>query len=126
MVVMAVVVAMMRGVALEMRMTRILAEHQRFDRDRNRVGRQPNASEIDVIEIPERYAIDHQELVRDLHLFAKDRAERLGDVAIKHDEQWLAGRDRLGEAGGNSLRERQNPLIGRRSVPAQREGDIAL
>ena len=98
-------VAVVMGMILQMRVTGVLAENQRLDRYRHGVGRQADASEIDVVEIPQRNAVDHQEFACDLHLFAQDSAEGLGNVAVKHDEQRPAGGNRIGEAGRDSFRK---------------------
>jgi hypothetical protein len=40
------------------RSARILAEHERFDRDRHGIGRHADAAEIDIVEIPQHDAVD--------------------------------------------------------------------
>src|SRR5580698_3977341 len=57
--------------------TRVLAEYERLDGDRHRVGRHADAAEVDVVEIHQDDAVDHQDFARDIELFAQDRAERL-------------------------------------------------
>src|SRR5947209_15691477 len=38
--------------------SRIFAEHQRFDRDRHRVGGHSDAAEVDIIEVAKHHAVD--------------------------------------------------------------------
>src|SRR5438067_1286394 len=40
---------------------RVLAEHERLDGHRHRVGRQPDFAEIDIVEIPQHHAVDGQD-----------------------------------------------------------------
>src|SRR5712691_12428828 len=73
---------------------RVLAEHQRFDRHRHGIGRHPDASEVDVVEVAQHHAVDRQNFALDLELLAQDRAQGLSDVAVEHDVERLAARDR--------------------------------
>src|SRR5262249_41568360 len=105
-VMMMIVLVVMDALARP-RPARVFVEDERFDRHRHRMRRQADAAEIDVVEIPEHDAVDREDVARDAHLLAQDRAERLGDVAVEHDEQRLARgdarlerpRDALGERG---------------------------
>src|SRR5690348_11103044 len=67
------------------RPARVLVEHQRLDRDRHGLRGHADAPQIDVIEIPQDDTVDHQNLARDAHFVAQDRAQRLRDVAVHHD-----------------------------------------
>ncbi len=49
------------AVPMPMRPARILAEHQRLDGDGHRIGGQSDAAKIDIVEIPQHDAIDHQD-----------------------------------------------------------------
>src|SRR5262245_52381477 len=77
---------------------RVLAEHQRLDRHRHGVGRHADAAEIDIVEVPQHHAVDRENLALDQEFLAQDRAERLRDVAIKHDVERLAALDGDSEA----------------------------
>src|ERR1700687_3608399 len=72
------------------RSARVFAEHQRLDGDRNGVGGQPDAAEVDVVEIHQHHAVDDEDVARDAEFLAQDRAQRLGDVAVEHDVDRLA------------------------------------
>jgi len=71
------------------RAARILAEHQRLDGHRHRIGRHADAAEIDVVEIPKHDPVDDQELAFDMKLLAQDMAEGLRHVAVEHNEERL-------------------------------------
>jgi len=76
-VILAVIVLLAMQVCLAARQPRVLAEHQRFDGDRNGHRRQPDAAQIDVVEVPEYDAVDAEYLALDVQLFSQDGAERL-------------------------------------------------
>src|SRR5262245_24194854 len=69
-----------------MRYPRILAEHQRLDRDRNRKGRHTHPTQIDIVEIPQRDAVQRQDLGCDRAFLLEKRTDRLRDVAIENQE----------------------------------------
>lgn len=52
---------------------RILAEHKRLDRDRHGVGREPDAPQIDVVELPEPKTVDNQQVGGHTQLVPQDR-----------------------------------------------------
>lgn len=79
------------------RAARIFTEHQRFDRDGHSAGRQPDLAEIDIVEIPQFGAVDHQEIISDADLVDHDPAERHGDIAIEHDVERKTGGNALSE-----------------------------
>src|SRR3954467_6454667 len=56
-VVMAVVLAL----GARARAARILAEHEGLDRDGHRVRRHSHATQVHVVEVPERDAVDHED-----------------------------------------------------------------
>jgi len=115
MMMMIVPVIMMMNALGRAAASRILAEHQRFDRHRHGIGRHPDASEIDVVEVAQHHAVDREDLARDLELLAQDRSQGLRDVAVEHDVERLAARDRPGEAAADAFREGGDALVGRRS-----------
>src|SRR5882672_11654435 len=123
-VLMIVVVRMimpMRVVARVVRMTRILAEHQRLDRDRHRVRWQTDAAEVDVIEVPQRHAVDHQDLVLELELLAQNRTERLRDVAVEHQVERLAAGNGPRQALRDAACERGDARVRGRAGPSKRQ-----
>src|SRR5262249_30100637 len=76
MVVIVVLIMMMQALPRP-GTARVFGEHQRFDRHRHCIRGHANATEIDVIEIPQHHAVDDQELAFDAKLVAQDVAERL-------------------------------------------------
>src|SRR5439155_2851093 len=64
---------------------RVLAEYQGFDGDGNGLRGHANAPQVDVVEIPEDDAVDHENFAVDAHFAAQDGAERLRDVPVDHD-----------------------------------------
>ena len=84
--------ALMRAAA-----ARILAEHERFDRDRHGIGRHADAAEIDIVEIPQHDAVDDEKIALDVKLVAKEMPERVRYVAVQHDVE----RQLLGDALAN-------------------------
>src|SRR5215467_3583157 len=131
---MIVAVMMMRPMPMGMMMhpltwpwpTRVVAENQRLDGDRHGIGRHADAAEIDVVEVHQDDAINDQDLARDVELFAQDRAQSLGYVAIQHDVDRLAVGDTFGKAALNARRKSGEALVGWRALPAQRERDFAV
>lgn len=122
-IVMTMAVAIV--IMMQMRMTRIFAKNQRFDRYRYCLRRHTDTAEIDVIKIPQHHPIDNQYLACDIHLLTQDCAERLRHVAIEHNKEWPAGGNCLGETGNNSLGEGADTLIGGRPAPAQGQRNIS-
>src|SRR5882672_9595221 len=64
---------------------RVLAEHQRLDRDRHGLRGHADAPEIDVVEVPQDYAVDDEDLALDADLVPQDRAQGLSDVTVDHN-----------------------------------------
>ena len=132
-VVMAVVVVMMmvmmpvmvtsglcvaQGICMSMRHARVGAEHQRLDRDGHREGRHAHATQVDVIEVPQSDAVEHQHLGRYMELVLQNRAKRLCDICIQDKEQGLPFRMVSGSA---STRARANAAMrGYAGAPLQR------
>ena len=108
------------------RSARILAEDQRLDGHRHGVGGQPDAPKIDVVEIHQHDAVDHQDFALDAEFFPQDGAERLGHVAVEHDIDRLPPRDAAGKTAANAFGEARQPLIGGRPLPTERQRDLAL
>src|SRR5262245_25720016 len=89
--------------AMLMRLPWVLVEHEGLDRDRYRIRRQPDAAEINVVEIPQHHPIDHQHLGSNQQFVAQDRAERLGDIAVEHQIKRSAARDSLRKTTSNTV-----------------------
>src|ERR1700730_120960 len=105
---------------------RILAEQQRFDRDRDRAGRHAYAPEIDIIEVSQHNSVDCQDFALDKALLAQNSAEGLRDITIKHDEDRLPALDGGGKTMADAFGESGHPIITRRASPTQRQGHLAL
>jgi len=105
---------------------RILAEQQRFDRDRDRAGRHAYAPEIDIIEVSQHNSVDCQDFALDQELLAQNSAEGLRDITIKHDEDRLPALDGGGETMADAFGESGHPIITRRASPTERQGHLAL
>src|SRR5712691_2851736 len=90
---------------------RVLAEHQRLDGDRHGVGRHADAAEIDVVEVHQGDAVDHQDLARHIELLAQNRAERLRHVALQHDVDRLPLGDPRRQGAPDAFGETREALI---------------
>ncbi len=110
----------------DVRVAWILAENQRLDRYRNRLRRQPHAAQINVIEIPQHHAVDHQKLIGDVQFIAQNCAQRLRNIAVEHHKERPTRSDRVGKTARNSLGEATQPFIGRRPAPTQGKRDFAI
>src|SRR5689334_20260780 len=125
-VLMVVIMVMMVQPLARARAARILAEHQRLDGHRNGIGGIADAAEIDVVEVPQDYAVDCEKLALHVHLVAQDVAKRLSDVAVEHDVDRLPARDEGFEGAANSRGVRGEPLVGRYALHAEGERNLAL
>ena len=105
---------------------RIFAEHQRFDRDRHGVGRHADAAEIDIVEVPQHYAVDDQKVAANAAFVAKEMPERVRHVAVQHDVERQASGSPLGETALDAFGESSQPRVGRGSAPAQGERNVAV
>ena len=87
-IVTMVVVVVVAVVVMTLRVgpghARVLAEHQRLDRHRNRVGRHAYTPQIDIVKIPERYSVDGKYFGLDLDLILHQRPQRLRNIAVEH------------------------------------------
>ena len=99
-----------------MRHARVGAEDQRLDRHRHGEGRHAHAAQIDVVEVPQSDAVEHQHLGRHAQLVLEDRAERLGDIAVQDDEQRFAVRIVRGSASTMPRARAGNARIRRRAA----------
>src|SRR6267378_2025086 len=81
-VMMVIVVVMM----MRVRNPRVLAEDQRLDRHGHGERRHPDAPEIDVVEVPQRDAVEREHLRRDAQFLLQQRADRLRDIGVENDE----------------------------------------
>src|SRR6185312_13458898 len=96
-VLVAVAMVVAVRVAAHARAARVLAEHQRLDGDGHGVRGHAHAAEVDVVEIPERHAVDHQHLGGEAPLFLEERAQRMRDVAVEHQVERLRLEERHGQ-----------------------------
>src|SRR5882757_9132936 len=85
-VIMAMTMLMVMDALVRPPALRVFAEHQRLDGDRHRIGRHADAPEVDVVEVAQHHAVDGKNLAFDMQFLAQDGAERLGNVAVEHDE----------------------------------------
>src|SRR5262245_57212688 len=84
-----VVVMMVR-----MRDARILAEHERLDRDGDGERRHTHATQVDVVEVPERDAVERQHVGCDGTLLFQQRTDGLCDIAVENQEYGPGRRNR--------------------------------
>ena len=95
---MVVVMVMVMQPLARPRAARVLAEDQRFDRHRHRVGRHADPAEIDIVEVHQHDAVDDEDFARRPRAPRAGGAERLRHVAVEHDVDRLSLRDAVGEA----------------------------
>ena len=129
MVVVVIVVMVMVMVVQALpraRAARVLVEYQRLDGDRHGVGRHANTAEVDVVEIPQHHAIDHQHVAFDVKLLAQDMAERLRHVAVEHDVKRALLGDAVGKPALDTFGKGSETLVRRQSGPAQRQRNVLL
>lgn len=105
---------------------RVLAEYQRLDGHRHRVGRQPDLAEVDVVEIAQDHAVDGEDFALDQQFLAQDGAQGLRHVAVEHEVERLSALDRGCKPASDALRERRNAFVGRRPLPTQSQRHLAL
>src|SRR3954466_4207965 len=84
----------------------ILVEEKRLDGNRHGARGQADAPQIDVVEIDERNAVDREDLAFHPALLAQDRTEGLRHVAVEHDVDRVAMRERMREAEAEPFGER--------------------
>src|SRR5204863_385548 len=77
---------------------RILAEDERLDGHRHRMGRHADAAEIDEVEVAQRDAVEHQDFRTDAPLLLEDGAEGLRDVPVEHDVDRVSMLDGVSQA----------------------------
>ena len=121
-VVVMVAVVMMRvplDVARGRRNSRIFAKDERLDRHRHSERRHAHAAEIDVVEVPERDAVQHQHVGPHAELLLQERAQRVGDIVVQNDEQRLFRRERARERLEYPAGETSNARVGGCAVPAE-------
>src|SRR5215813_14234978 len=64
---------------------RVLAEHERPDRNRNGTGRHADAPEIQATEIPQREAVNDEKFALGMELIAQQVPKSLRPIASQHD-----------------------------------------
>ncbi len=108
------------------RAMRIVAEHQRFDRDRNGVGREADTPEIDIVEIHQHHAVDAENLALHPAVFPQDRAQRLRDIAVEHEINRLFGGEFVRKPFCEPAGAGMQPVIGGSATPAECKGNFGL
>ena len=111
---------------MRVRDSRIGREDERLDRHRHRKRRHAHAAEIDVVEVPQPDAVEHEHLGGDLEFFLEDAAKCLRDVAVDDDEERLAGSDRPRHRIDDAASQRGEPWIRRFAGPAEGNRDLDL
>jgi hypothetical protein len=69
-----------------MRYARVGGKYQRLDRDGHREGWHSHATQVDVIEVPQRDPVEHEYLGGYVELVLQNRAERLCDICIQDEK----------------------------------------
>ena len=111
---------------MPVRHARILAEDERLDRDRHGVRRQADAAEVDVVEVAQRDAVQHQHLARDLQILLEDAADGLRHVAIQDEIDRLRRRDGARERRDHAFGKGMQPCERRLAAPAESERHLGL
>ena len=129
-VAMAVTMRMAVMMGVQMRLTlrqpRIFAEHQRLDRHRHGERRHAHTTEVDVVEVPERDAVEDQHLGGNADLFLEQGAKAERDVGVHDDEERPALRDRVGECLHDPACEPVQPRERRHAGPAKGERHLGV
>ena len=102
-----------------------VGEDERLYRDRHGTRRQSKTTEVDVIEIPQRQAVNDEDLVIERHVLAKYGTEIHGDVGIENDVDGPTVTDATGKTSTNPLGQGLDPLILGASCPTKREDDVS-
>src|SRR4051812_14250650 len=97
----ALVVVLMSPMGMPMRHARILAEDERLDGYRHRARRHADAAEVDVVEVAQRNAVEHQHFRAQREVFLQDAADGLRHVAFQDQEDGLALLDRPAQRGAD-------------------------
>ena len=116
-----VVVMMVR-----MRDARILAEHERLDRHGDSERGHTHATQVDVVEVPERDAVERQHVGCDGTLLFQQRTDGLCDVAVENQENRPSRRDRSRQRVNDATRESHQSGVCRSAAPAKRERDFRV
>ena len=86
------------------------------------MGRQPDAADIDEIEIPRLNAVDHHDFGGQLQFALEDVAQAERDIAFDQHIKRRAPPDAGRQPPRNPLGQRADALIGRRPRPGHRQG----
>src|SRR5712692_10745258 len=109
---------------MPVRRARVLGEYQRLDGHRHGMRGHADAPEVDVVEIAQRDAVEHQQLRADAPVLLEDRSQGLRNVAVEDHEDRLFRLDGAGKAHGYGARERGEPLERGRAAPAEGERNL--
>ena len=105
---------------------RICLEYEGLDRHGHGVRRIPDPTQVHIVEIPQRDAVDREDLRFQRELVLQKRAQRLRDVAVEDQIDRLRLLDCSGKGAHDAIGERGQPLIGRKAAPAKRHRDLGL
>src|SRR5712692_2802431 len=85
-----------------------------------------DTAKVDVVEVAQRDAVEHQQLRADAPVLLEDRSQGLRDVAVEDHKDRLSRLNGAGKAHGYGARERGEPLERRRAAPAEGERDFGF
>src|SRR5712691_4968625 len=85
-----------------------------------------DTAKVDVVEVAQRDAVEHQQLRADAPVLLEDRSQGLRDVAVEDHKDRLFRLNCAGKAHGYGARERGEPLERRRAAPAEGERDLGF
>src|SRR5680860_1022127 len=88
-----------------------VVEDQGFDCDWHGVGGSAYSADINIVEVRQGNAVDHQYVIPDVQVFLQDRAHVECDVCVQHDEQRFAAGNTRCRAVLNPFREGSHSLV---------------
>src|SRR3954469_17605468 len=103
-----------------------LAEDERLDGHRHRMRGHADAAEVDVVEIPQRDAVDHQHFAAQPEVLLEDRADGVPDVAVEDEIDRLSLLARARQRGFDGARKGREALVLRHAAPAKGERNLVL
>src|SRR4026208_958255 len=105
---------------------RVLAEHQRLYRHRHRARGHADATEVDIVEIAQRDAVEHQQLGADRPILLHDATHGLRYVTVEDQVDRAAAADGALERERHGARERGDALVRRLAAPAEGEREFGV
>src|SRR5438445_11002622 len=85
-----------------------------------------DAAEVDVVEVAERNAVEHEHLGCELEVLLENGADRLRHVAVEEEVNRLALLYRARQRELDRARKRAQALVGGLAAPAERERHFRL